>query len=57
MENTVQQFEKAVGFSPDMFLTFIIVLLGIAGVFVLGDKVMDVFRKIHDRRKVSKQDC
>lgn len=56
MENTVQQFEKAVGFSPDMFLTFIIVLLGIAGVFVLGDKVMDVFRKIHDRRKMSKQD-
>ena len=54
--NTVQQFEKAVGFSPDMFLTFVIVLLGIAGVFVLGDKVMDVFRKMHDRRKISKKD-
>lgn len=56
MEQTVQQFEKAVGFSPDMFLTFIIVLLGLAGVFVLGDKVVEVFRKMNSRRKVSKQD-
>lgn len=53
---TVQQFEKAVGFSPDMILPFVIVLLGLAAVFVLGDKVMDVFRKMRDRRKVSKQD-
>lgn len=53
---TVQQFEKTVGFSPDMIMPFIIVLLGLAAVFVLGDKVIDVFRKMHDRRKVSKQD-
>lgn len=53
---TVQQFEKAVGFSPDMIMPFIIVLLGFAGVLVLGDKVMDVFRKINSRRKMSKQD-
>ena len=53
---TVQQFEKAVGFSPDMIMPFVIVLLGLAAVFVLGDKVMDVFRKMRDRRKVSKQD-
>lgn len=53
---TVQQFEKTVGFSPDMIMPFIIVLIGLAAVFVLGDKVIDVFRKMHDRRKVSKQD-
>ena len=53
---TVQQFEKAVGFSPDMIMPFVIVLLGLAAVFVLGDKVMDVFRKMRDRRKVNKQD-
>ena len=56
MNNTFEQFHKVVGFSPDMIIPFVIVALGLAAVFVLGDKVIDVFRKANERRKLKKRD-
>ena len=56
MDKTVEQFSKVVGFSPDMIIPFIIVALGLAAIFVLGDKVIDVFRKANERRKIKKRD-
>lgn len=56
----MEQIQKIEGISPDMLWTFLIVLVGLATLFVLGDKVVDVFRKAHERRKqnqeLSKQD-
>lgn len=46
----MEQIQKIEGISPDMLWTFLIVLIGLATLFVLGDKVVDVFRKAHERR-------
>lgn len=51
----MEQVQKIEGISPDMLWTFLIVLVGLATLFVLGDKVLDVFRKAHERRKQSHQ--
>ena len=50
-----QELQKIEGISPDMLWTFLIVLVGLATLFVLGDKVIDVFRKAHQRRKQSQE--
>ena len=56
MEQTAQNLQKIEGISPDMIWTFLIVCVGFAALIVLGDKVMDVWRKARERRKVGKQD-
>ena len=46
----MEQLQKIEGISPDMLWTFLIVAIGLGTLLVLGDKVMDVFRKAHERR-------
>ena len=57
MEDKLPKIE---GISPDMLWTFMVVLVGIATLVVLGDKVVDIFRKAHERkeqkRKLNGQD-
>ena len=48
MEDKVQAIE---GITPGMLWTFLIVLVGLMALVVLGDKVMDVFRKARRRRQ------
>ena len=50
----VEQVQKIEGISPDMLWTFCVVLVGLAALLVLGYKVVEIFRKEHER-KVSKQ--
>ena len=54
MEQATQEVQKIEGFSPAMLWTFLIVLVGLATLFVLGYKVVEIFRKEHER-KVQKQ--
>lgn len=49
------QVVKIEGFTPDMLWIFFVVLVGIMALVVLGDKVMDVFRKSQRRRKEQHQ--
>ena len=46
-----QQVQKIEGISPDMIWTFLVVLVGLMALVVLGDKVMDVYRKAKKRRE------
>ena len=48
------QVQKIEGISPEMLWTFVIVLVGLAALFVLGHKVVEILRKEHER-KVEKQ--
>lgn len=48
------QVPKIEGISPDMLWTFMVVLVGLAALLVLGYKVVEIFRKEHERR-VEKQ--
>ena len=41
------------GITPDMLWTALIVLVGVGGLIVLGDKVADVWRKHQARKKVN----
>ena len=41
------------GITPDMLWTALIVLVGVGGLIVLGDKVADVWRKHQSRKKVN----
>ena len=41
------------GITPDMLWTALIVLVGVGGLIVLGDKVADVWRKYKARKKVN----
>lgn len=41
------------GITPDMLWTALIVLVGVGGLIVLGDKVMDVWRKHQARKQVN----
>jgi len=41
------------GITPDMLWTALIVLVGVGGLIVLGDKVMDVWRKHQARKQIS----
>lgn len=45
------QLPKIEGISPDMLWIFFVVLIGIMGVVILGDKVMDVFRNAKKRKR------
>ena len=46
-----QQVQKIEGISPDMIWTFLVVLVGLMALVVLGDKVMDVYRKAKKSRE------
>lgn len=46
----MEQVQKIEGISPDMLWTFIIVLVGLAAIFVLGYKVVEILRKEHERK-------
>ena len=54
-EQVQQQVQKIEGISPDMLWTFLVVLVGLAALIVLGHKVIEIFRKEHER-KVAKQE-
>ena len=54
MEQAVQEVQKIEGISPQMLWTFLIVLVGLATLFILGHKVIEILRKEHER-KVQKQ--
>ena len=43
------------GITPDMLWTFIGVLVALAGVFVLGHKVVEILRKEHERKELKQQ--
>ena len=47
---TMQPIE---GITPDMLWTALIVLVGLGGLIVLGDKVMDVWRNYKKRKEVN----
>lgn len=46
--------QKIEGISPEMLWTFMVVLVGLAALFILGYKVVEIFRKEHER-KVERQ--
>ena len=48
MEEKVQAIE---GITPGMLWTFFVVLVGLMALVVLGDKVLDVFRKAKKRKQ------
>ena len=48
MEQQVQAIE---GITPGMIWTFLVVLVGLMALVVLGDKVLDVFRKARKRKQ------
>ena len=52
MEQQVQRIE---GISPDMLWTFVVVLVGLAALFVLGYKVVEIFRKEQERKRQQEQ--
>ena len=54
METLEKEVQKIEGISPEMLWTFLIVLVGLATLFILGHKVVEIFRKEHER-KVQKQ--
>ena len=49
------EVQKIEGISPDMLWTFLIVLVGLAALLILGDKVLEVFRKARARRQEREQ--
>lgn len=40
------------GFTPDMIWTFLLVAVGLCALIITGDKVIDVFRRQHERKKM-----
>ena len=50
-----QQVQKIEGITPSMLWTFLVVLVGLMALVVLGDKVLDVFRKAKKRKKDSEE--
>jgi len=53
-EQVQRQVQTIEGISPEMLWTFLIVLVGLATLFLLGHKVIEVLRKEHER-KVQRQ--
>ena len=47
------QMQPIEGITPAMLWTALIVLVGVGGLIVLGDKVMDVWRKHQARKQIS----
>ena len=54
-EQVQQQVQKIEGISPEMLWTFLIVLVGLATLFLLGYKVVEVLRKEHQNKVEKKQ--
>ena len=54
-ENVQQQVQKIEGISPEMLWTFMIVLVGLAALLILGYKVVEIFRKEHERKVAQRQ--
>lgn len=52
MENELPKIE---GISPSMLWNFMVVLVGLAALVVLGYKVVEIFRKEHERRMQRQQ--
>lgn len=46
-----QQAQAIEGITPGMIWTFLVVLVGLMALIVLGDKVLDVFRKAKKRKQ------
>ena len=40
------------GFTPDMIWTFLLVAVGLCALIITGDKVIDVFRRQYERKKM-----
>ena len=51
----VEQAQAIEGITPAMLWTFLVVLVGLMALVVLGDKVMDVFRKAQKRRNEQRE--
>ena len=51
----MQEVQKIEGISPDMLWIFVIVLVGLAALFVLGYKVIEILRKEHERKAQKQQ--
>ena len=49
---TIESIQPIEGLTPDMLWTFIAVLVALAGLVVLGDKVLDVWRKHKARQEI-----
>ena len=49
----MQQAQPIEGITPDMLWTFFVVLVGIGALIVLGDKVLDVWRKHKARKQIA----
>lgn len=49
------QVPKIEGISPDMLWTFMVVLVGLAALFVLGHKVIEIVRKEQERKREKQQ--
>lgn len=54
MDKVAEEVQKIEGISPQMLWTFLIVLVGLATLFILGHKVVEILRKEHER-KLQKQ--
>lgn len=50
-----QQLPKIEGISPAMLWNFMVVLVGLAALVILGYKVVEIFRKEHERRMQRQQ--
>jgi len=50
-----QQLPKIEGISPEMLWNFVVVLVGLGALVVLGYKVVEIFRKEHERRMQRQQ--
>ncbi len=49
------EMQKIEGISPEMLWTFMVVLVGLAALFILGYKVVEIFRKEHERKAERQQ--
>jgi uncharacterized protein HemX len=55
MEQATQTVQQIEGISPQMLWTFLIVLVGLATLFILGYKVIEILRKEHERKTQKQQ--
>ena len=55
MEQATQTVQQIEGISPQMLWTFMIVLVGLATLFILGYKVIEILRKEHERKTQKQQ--
>jgi len=55
METVEKEIQKIEGISPEMLWTFLIVLVGLATLFILWHKVVEILRKEHERKEQKRQ--